>query len=107
MGFLGATVTAYAAPLPHPSCVKNQDQVMVAVTQGWIQPFSKIQQTAKTYLNARIIKVELECFHNEWIYKLRLINDDNNIINAEYNAQTLSLININGKSPSNMIKVIK
>ncbi len=107
MGLFGASMTIYAAPRPHLSCLKNQDQVMTAVNQGWIQPFSKIQQTAKTYLNARIIKVELECFHDEWIYKLRLINNQNNIINAEYNAQTLSLININGKSPSNMIKVIK
>lgn len=107
VGLLGISCNAYADTYSHHTCVKNQDQVMLAVNQGWIQPFSKIQTTVKTYLDARIIKVELECLHNEWIYKLRLINNDNNIIKAEYNAETLSLININGKSPSHMIKVIK
>lgn len=60
---------------------EHHDNVMDAVAQGLIQPFSALQHKVQQQLLARIIRVELDKDVDEWIYELKLIDGNNNIIN--------------------------
>lgn len=82
---------------------EDQDEVFDAVQQGLIQPFSALYKTVDQQLNGRLIKVELEEDDDQWIYELKLVHD-NNIINVEYNATTLEMIEIKGRNLHDVIK---
>lgn len=82
---------------------EDQDEVFDAVQQGLIQPFSALYKTVDQQLNGRLIKVELEEDDDQWIYELKLVHD-NNIIKVEYNATTLEMIEIKGRSLHDVIK---
>ena len=100
---LGVTGQAYAAMHPHSLTEQNQEQVMLAVQRGLIQPYSELQKKVDDHLVGRIIRVQLDNLHNQWVYKLRLIDNDNNIIKVDYNAKTLDVINMN---PPKHIRVV-
>ena len=84
---------------------EDHDEVMEAVQQGLIQPFSALQAKVREQLNGRIIKVELDEDDDVWVYELKLLDLNNNIIKVEYEARTLSIINIKGRGLENIIKV--
>ncbi|GAL02701.1 arginine/ornithine antiporter ArcD [Photobacterium aphoticum] len=56
-------------------------------------------------LHGRIIKVELEEDDDVWIYELKLIDPNNNIVRVEYEAKTLTILEIKGRGLENIIKV--
>ena len=93
----------YATPLLEID--EDHDEVMEAVRLGLIQPFSALQTKVNQQLNGRIIKVELEEDDDIWIYELKLIDPNNNIVRVEYEAKTLSIIEIKGRGLENVIKV--
>ncbi len=70
-----------------------------------IQPFSALKATVSKQLHGRIIKVELEEDDDIWVYELKLIDPNNNIVKVEYEAKTLSIIEIKGRNLENVIKV--
>ncbi|WP_070963105.1 PepSY domain-containing protein [Vibrio sonorensis] len=82
---------------------EDQDEVYEAVKQGLIKPFSELYATVDTHLNGRVIKVELEEDDDEWMYKLKLVHD-NNIIRVRYDATTLEMVEIEGR---NLQKVLQ
>ncbi|GAB3526660.1 hypothetical protein BIT28_02260 [Photobacterium proteolyticum] len=84
---------------------EDHDDVMQAVQQGLIQPFSALKATVSKQLHGRIIKVELEEDDDIWVYELKLIDPNNNIVRVEYEAKTLSIIEIKGRNLENVIKV--
>ncbi|MGF1701505.1 hypothetical protein L4D09_14500 [Photobacterium makurazakiensis] len=84
---------------------EDHDDVMQAVQQGLIQPYSALQEVVSKQLRGRIIKVELEEDDDIWIYELKLIDPNNNIVKVEYEARTLSIIEIKGRALENVIKV--
>ncbi|MGF1717043.1 PepSY domain-containing protein [Photobacterium chitinilyticum] len=84
---------------------EDHDDVMEAVQQGLIQPFSALKATVSKQLHGRIIKVELEEDDDIWVYELKLIDPNNNIVKVEYEAKTLSIIEIKGRNLENVIKV--
>ncbi|MGF1683846.1 PepSY domain-containing protein [Photobacterium minamisatsumaniensis] len=84
---------------------EDHDDVMQAVQQGLIQPYSALQEVVSKQLRGRIIKVELEEDDDIWIYELKLIDPNNNIVKVEYEAKTLSIIEIKGRALENVIKV--
>ncbi|WP_297483873.1 hypothetical protein [uncultured Photobacterium sp.] len=86
---------------------EHHDNVMDAVAQGLIQPFSALQHKVRQQLLARIIRVELDKGDNEWIYELKLIDSNNNIIKVEYEARTLKMIEIKGRHLESVLKVPK
>ncbi|OBU16340.1 hypothetical protein AYY19_04060 [Photobacterium aquimaris] len=86
---------------------EHHDNVMDAVAQGLIQPFSALQHRVHQQLLARIIRVELDKDDNEWIYELKLIDANNNIIKVEYEARTLKMIEIKGRHLESVLKVPK
>ncbi len=83
----------------------GMDDVMQAVQQGLIQPFSSLQSKVNEQLHGRIIRVELEEDDDIWIYELKLIDPNNNIVRVEYDAQTLTILEIKGRGLENIIKV--
>ncbi|MCW8329981.1 PepSY domain-containing protein [Photobacterium sp. SDRW27] len=95
----------FASAAPTLEIDEDHDDVMEAVQQGLIQPFSALQATVSKQLNGRIIKVELEEDDDIWIYELKLIDSNNNIVKVEYEAKTLSIIEIKGRGLENVIKV--
>ncbi|KLV05442.1 hypothetical protein ABT56_12105 [Photobacterium aquae] len=84
---------------------EDHDDVMHAVEQGLIQPYSSLQETVARQLHGRIIKVELEEDDGIWVYELKLLAPDNRIIRVEYEAKSLSMIEIKGRGLENIIKV--
>ncbi|MGR5126213.1 PepSY domain-containing protein [Photobacterium swingsii] len=96
--------TATAAPTPRLEIDEDHDDFMEAVEQGLIQSFSALQATVARQLHGRIIKVELEEDDDIWIYELKLLDPNNNIVKVEYDARTLSIIKISGRQLENIIK---
>ena len=86
---------------------EHHDNVMDAVAQGLIQPFSALQHKVHQQLLARIIRVELDKNDDEWTYELKLIDGNNNIIKVEYEARTLKMIEIKGRHLESVLKVPK
>ncbi|ELR65538.1 membrane protein [Photobacterium marinum] len=86
---------------------EDHDDVMEAVEQGLIQPFSSLQAKVSKDIDARIIKVELDEDDGVWIYELKLIDANNNIVKVEYEAKTLSIIEIKGRGLEHILKVTK
>lgn len=84
---------------------EDHDDVMLAVQQGLIQPYSALQAVVSKQLHGRIIKVELEEDDDVWIYELKLIDPNNNIVRVEYEAKTLTILKIKGRGLENIIKV--
>ncbi|MGF1688162.1 hypothetical protein L4C36_15955 [Photobacterium japonica] len=84
---------------------EDHDDVMQAVQQGLIQPYSALQAVVSKQLHGRIIKVELEEEDDIWIYELKLIDPNNNIVRVEYEAKTLTILEIKGRGLENIIKV--
>ncbi|PSU35935.1 PepSY domain-containing protein [Photobacterium lutimaris] len=84
---------------------EDHDDVMRAVQQGQVQPFSSLQSKVNAQLRGRIIHVELEEDDNIWIYELKLIDPNNNIVRVKYDAQTLTILEIKGRGLENIIKV--
>ena len=84
---------------------EDHDDVMRAVQQGLVQPFSSLKSKVSEQLHGRIIHVELEEDDDIWIYELKLIDPNNNIVKVEYDAQTLTILEIKGRGLENIIKV--
>ncbi|PSU13161.1 hypothetical protein C9J03_06735 [Photobacterium gaetbulicola] len=84
---------------------EDHDDVMRAVQQGLVQPFSSLQSKVDEQLHGRIIRVELEEDDDIWIYELKLIDPNNNIVRVEYDAKTLTILEIKGRGLENIIKV--
>ncbi|PSW21831.1 hypothetical protein C9I98_00765 [Photobacterium sanctipauli] len=84
---------------------EDHDDVMHAVQQGLIQPYSELQKVVAKQLNGRIIRVELEEDDDVWIYELKLIDPNNNIVKVDYEAKTLTIVEIKGRGLENVIKV--
>ncbi|MEJ2765013.1 PepSY domain-containing protein [Photobacterium sp. MCCC 1A19761] len=84
---------------------EDQDEVIEAVQQGRVQPYTALQLVVSQQLNGRIIKVELEQDDDQWVYELKLIDPENNIIKVKYDASSLTMIEIKGRHLENIIKV--
>ncbi|MFA0088051.1 PepSY domain-containing protein [Vibrio sp. E150_011] len=82
---------------------EDQDEVYEAVQDGLIRPFSELFATVENDLNGRVIKVELEEDDNEWTYELKLMHEQD-VIQVEYNATTLELMEIKGHNLQRVIK---
>ncbi|BDR36255.1 hypothetical protein PDY_33030 [Photobacterium damselae subsp. damselae] len=103
LGFLlGITFVVHAAP--NLEIDEDHDEVMAAVDQGLIQPYSALEAKVAKQLNGRIIKVELDEDDDEWVYELKLIDPNNHIIKVEYDARTLSIIEIKGRGLEHVLK---
>lgn len=83
---------------------EDHDDVMLAVQQGLIQPYSALQEAVNKHLRGRIIQVELEEDDDVWIYELKLIDPNNNIVKVEYEAKNLSILEIKGRGLEHIIK---
>ncbi|MCG3862607.1 hypothetical protein I3259_01055 [Photobacterium sp. Ph5] len=106
VGLLGSlTFGALAMPTTHDE--EHHDDVMTAVEKGLIKPYSALQHKVSQQLSARIIKVELNEDNGEWIYELKLIDTENNIIKVEYQAQSLQMLKIKGRHLENVIRAPK
>jgi hypothetical protein len=82
---------------------EDRDEIIRAVEQGLIKPFSALYQTVNQDLYGRIIKVELEEDDDEWTYELKLIYE-NQIIKVEYNASSLQMLELKGRHLQKVIK---
>ena len=82
---------------------EDQDEVLEAVREGKIRPFSELYQTVAQQLNGRVIKVELEEDDDMWVYELKIVYQ-NSVYKVEYNARDLSIFSIRGRNVMELIK---
>lgn len=92
------------ATTPELDVEEDHDDVLEAVEQGLIQPYSSLLILVGDQLDGRVIRVELEEDDDEWIYELKLLDTANNIVKVEYDAKTLRIIQIKGRNLENVIK---
>ncbi|MCF7481659.1 hypothetical protein L3V31_07940 [Vibrio sp. J1-1] len=82
---------------------EDQDEVYRAVQNGDIRPFSELYTTVEKDLYGRIIKVELEEDNSAWVYELKILFD-NNVLKVEYDAATLEMLEVKGRSFNKALK---
>ncbi|PFG55962.1 putative membrane protein YkoI [Vibrio sp. ES.051] len=82
---------------------EDQDEVYRAVQKGYIRPFSELYAAVENDLYGRIIKVELEEEHDEWVYELKILYN-NSVLKVEYDAATLEMLEIKGRSFNKALK---
>lgn len=81
-------------------------EVTKAVQKGLIQPFSLLHAKIEKDIYGRIIEVELEEDDDQWHYEIKLIHE-NNIIEVEYDALTLNIVEIEARDVLSVIKGLK
>lgn len=104
VGLVAALTLRGTFAAPNVNDDEHHDDVMTAVENGLIKPYSALQHKVSLQLSARIIKVELNDKDGEWIYALRLIDNNNNIVKVEYQAQSLQMLKIKGRHLEDVIK---
>ncbi|HHX8298154.1 TPA: PepSY domain-containing protein [Vibrio diabolicus] len=82
---------------------EDQDEVYRAVQQGYIRPFSDLYAAVENDLYGRIIKVELEEDDDAWVYELKILYN-NSVLKVEYDAATLEMLEIKGRSFNKALK---
>ncbi|EPD6974879.1 MULTISPECIES: PepSY domain-containing protein [Vibrio] len=82
---------------------EDQDEVYRAVQQGYIRPFSELYAAVENDLYGRIIKVELEEDDDAWVYELKILYN-NSVLKVEYDAATLEMLEIKGRSFNKALK---
>lgn len=73
--------------------------VRMAVDSGSIVGLDRVLEQASTQFPGRILGVELEDEGDApsgWIYEVKILKDDNSVIEVEYDAGTLKVLEIEG-----------
>lgn len=87
--------------MPHIEYEEDLDVVTAAVKAQEIRPFIDLLAIIKRDFNGQVIKVELEkdddySDDDIWIYELKILDANRNIVKADFNAKTFRLLAIKG-----------
>ena len=82
---------------------EDQDKAREAVERGGVATYAELEQVISRQFKGRIIRVELDKDWSEWLYKLRLLEDDGRIIKIEVNAKDLQVIEMEGRKLENIV----
>lgn len=91
--------SCYSYALPQIEYEDDLDEVQAAVAAKQISPFPELLAIIRRDFKGRVIRVELEKeddYDDIWVYQLKMLDRDRNIIKAEFNAKTFQLLSIKG-----------
>ena len=69
----------------------DHDKVRSALLAGDIQPLSSVLSVVAQTYPGRVIEVELEDEHDQWLYELKVLSPEGFLIKLEVNAVDLSI----------------
>ncbi|WP_255554848.1 PepSY domain-containing protein [Moritella sp. 24] len=88
--------------MPHIEYEEDLDEVTAAVNAKEISPFIDLLTIIERDFNGRrVIKVELEKEDDYgdddiWVYEIKMLDSDRNVVKAEFDAKTFRLLAIKG-----------
>jgi len=87
--------------MPHIEYEEDLDEVTAAVKAKEISPFIDLLAIIERDFNGRVIKVELEkdddySDDDIWIYEIKILDADRNVVKADFDAKTFRLLAIKG-----------
>jgi len=88
--------------MPHIEYEEDLDEVTAAVKAQEISPFIDLLAIIERDFNGRVIKVELEkdddySEDDMWIYEIKILDADRNVVKADFDAKTFRLLAIKGR----------
>ena len=89
------------AAMPHIEYEEDLDEVTAAVKAKEISTFIDLLAIIERDFNGRVIKVELEkeddySDDDIWIYEIKILDVDRNVVKAHFDAKTFRLLAIKG-----------
>lgn len=78
---------------PRPS---EQDRTLDDLRQGRIKSFSDIRRRVSRRVDGRIIDAQLDRFSTPWVYKLRVLTENGEVLSVRVNAETGQVLNVAG-----------
>ena len=87
---------------------EDQDRAREAVERGEVAAYSQLEDSIRRQFKGRIIRVELdkgwhEWLLHEWLYKLRLLEDDGRVIKIEVDAKNLQVLEVEGRKLEDIV----
>ena len=93
-------LSCHSYALPRIEYEEDLDEVRAAIAAKQVSPVSELLVKVKRQYRARIIRIELEKeddYGDEiWVYQLKMLDAERNIIKAEFDAKSLRLLAIKG-----------
>ena len=84
---------------------EDQDRAREAVERGDASSYAQLEEVITSQFKGRIIRVELDREWHEWVYKLRLLEDDGRVVKIEVNAKNLQIVEVEGRQLESIVKL--
>ena len=87
------------AAMPDIKYDEDLSEVKAAMQANEISPFIDLLHIIKRDYSGKVIRVELEKeddYGDIWIYEIKILDADRNVVKAEFDAKTLRLLAIKG-----------
>ncbi len=62
-----------------------------------VVPVERVFQKVQTEFEGIILELELEDEESQWIYEVKLLTPQGNVLKIEYDAKTMALLNVKGR----------
>ena len=62
-----------------------------------VVPVERVLQQVQTEFEGIILELELEDEESQWIYEIKLLTPQGNVLKIEYDAKTMALLNVKGR----------
>lgn len=106
--FISCTVSSNSYALPRIEYEEDLDQVQAAIAAKHVSPVTDLLAKIKHQYRARVIRIELEkeddYGEDVWVYQLKMLDVERNIIKAEFDAKSLRLLSIKGNKLERFFK---
>lgn len=106
--FISYVVSSNSHALPQIEYEEDFDQVQAAIAAKQVTPVTELLMKIKHQYRARVIRIELEKEDDYgddlWVYQLKMLDMERNVIKAEFDAKSLRLLSIKGNKLERFFK---
>ena len=85
------------APNGYRPAPSEQDRTLDDFRQGRIKPFSEIRRNVNRRVKGRVIDAQLDRASSPWVYNVRVLTDDGNVVAVRLDAQTGRIMEVKGR----------
>jgi len=82
----------------------DHDRARAALQAGEILPLPAILERVRHEFLGEVLEVELEARHGLWLYKVRLLTPDGQVLRLDYDAGTTDLVAAHGRNLTRAIR---
>ena len=100
LAVLAASILVALAPLADAFGDDGHEAAEAALARGDARPVDDLLQRVRANFTGRVLKIELEREDEGealWIYDVKLLTPDGNVLELDYDAATLELIALEGR----------